>query len=75
MAELTPGERQREAARLKDERAFMNALSAIEADLGRDVLLATTPEDREARWQEYRAINLVRTKLLNWAHGPIEEKD
>lgn len=59
--------RNQAAKRLLAEQSFSEATDATLLALRSELFLATTPEDREAKFQEHSALLRVRSTLQTWA--------
>lgn len=64
---MTPRERAHKARQLLNDDAFVAALEDVQAAVQRELFHAATPEDREAKFQEWRAVERARKRLASWS--------
>ena len=64
--DVTPEVRMRAAA-LIGEPLYKDAAAFLMERANKELLNATTPEDREAKWREYHALKDVVGQIAKWA--------
>lgn len=59
--------RARAAKLLLEQDTFVAALETIKGAMVKDLLNATTPEEREEKWHAQKAVERMRAQLSSWA--------